>query len=76
MYRDNPNDCDVDGFDFLEWQRGYGTIYDATHLAAWESNYGAPLAATSATTIPEPSTLLLGAIASVGLMLRRRCLAR
>ncbi len=22
MDRDNQNDCDVDGFDFLKWQRG------------------------------------------------------
>ena len=35
MDRDNPNDCDVSGFDFLEWQRGYGTIYDANALADW-----------------------------------------
>jgi len=30
----------VDGADFLELQRGYGTLYDASHLADWETNFG------------------------------------
>jgi len=55
---DFNGDGKVDGTDFLEWQQGLGTIYDATDLADWELNYGAPLAATS-TTVPEPNSLAL-----------------
>ena len=53
-------DTDVDGFDFIEWQRGFGGAYDANDLADWETNYGtvAPLSATS-TTVPEPTTGIL-----------------
>ena len=67
-------DGDVDGFDFLEWQQGFGTIYDSDDLADWEANYGSvtPLAAGS-TAVPEPSALLLGAMASLmTLSLKRR----
>ena len=47
---DFDNDGDRDGFDFLTWQRGFGTIYDANDLATWQANYGqsAPLLASSA----------------------------
>lgn len=31
---DFNGDGKVDGFDFLEWQRGFGTLYNATHLAS------------------------------------------
>ncbi len=51
-------DIDVDGFDFLKWQRGESpNPLSASDLADWEANYGtvAPLSATS-TTVPEPST--------------------
>ena len=50
----------VDGADFLELQRGFGTIYDATDLADWEANYGAvaSLAETS-TAVREPSSMFL-----------------
>ncbi|MDC0936198.1 PEP-CTERM sorting domain-containing protein [Pirellulales bacterium] len=62
-------DGDVDGRDFLLWQRDPSV----GSLADWETNYGmvAPLSAISSTTVPEPTTLLLGAMASIGLMLRR-----
>ena len=77
MDRDNQNDCDVDDFDFLQWQRGEApNPLSQSDLNDWEANYGAvaPLSATSA-KVPEPSAMLLGAIASIGLMLRRRCLS-
>ena len=32
----------VDGFDFLQWQRGFGTSYDDTDLDDWKTNYDAP----------------------------------
>ena len=58
-------DGDVDGGDFLRWQRGSGTTYDAADLTLWENNYGfvAPLSASSA-AVPEPTSvalLILGA---------------
>lgn len=69
---------EVNGFDFLAWQRGESpNPLSQMDLADWEANYGmvAPLSATSA-AVPEPSALLLGALASIGLMLPRRCLTR
>jgi len=62
-------DGDVDGADFLMLQQGLGTIYNATHLAAWEANYGNPLSTTSV-TVPEPATLGIVLIALVCFPLR------
>ncbi|MDC0936664.1 hypothetical protein OAS39_10285, partial [Pirellulales bacterium] len=60
-------DGDVDGFDFLAWQRGFGTLYESNDLATWELNYGAvPLLANNTTAVPEPSPLLL--VVMVGLV--------
>ncbi|TWU28637.1 hypothetical protein [Bythopirellula polymerisocia] len=60
---DFDHDGDVDGADFLAWQRNDGT---PTGLAAWQSNYGTPtpLAASSA-AIPEPSTILQLLLATI-----------
>ncbi|MCH7753464.1 MAG: hypothetical protein IH898_15110, partial [Planctomycetes bacterium] len=68
---DFDTDGDVDGFDFLTWQRGSGTIFDANDLADWEANYGnlPPVAATAA--VPEPSALLL-ALSALAFGYRRR----
>jgi hypothetical protein len=67
---DFDGDGDVDGADFLVWQRDLG---DAPNLTLWEGNYGAPAAQAAAATVPEPSTasllLLLGVL---GLGMRRR----
>ena len=70
---DFDQDGDVDGNDFLGWQRGFGATYDAEDLVDWEANYGAlaPLSGTSA-TVPEPATglvLLIG----MAVALFRRC---
>jgi hypothetical protein len=47
---------DVDGRDFLVWQRDHGI----GNLTDWQTNYGmvAPLSAAS-TAVPEPTSLLL-----------------
>lgn len=68
---DFDDDGDVDGFDFLKWQRGESPIpLSQSDLADCRANFGNPsLAATAG--IPEPSTLLLGAMAVVGLLMRR-----
>ncbi len=75
-------DGDVDGADFLAWQRGYGQatpgdadgngVVDAADLAIWKNEFGSAVvaAATPANaTVPEPSGLLLAMMA--GLLLQR-----
>ena len=68
-------DGDVDGFDFLKWQRGeVSSPPSASDLATWEANYGptpSPLSA-AIVTVPEPNAVLLGVIASlIGIPFRR-----
>ncbi len=49
-------DGDVNGADFLTWQRNP----NVGNLSDWQGNYGASLQLTAASTaVPEPSTLLL-----------------
>jgi hypothetical protein len=70
---DFDTDGDVDGRDFLAWQRSYGTqgispadgslngIVDAADLALWKESYGIVLgeeALHAAVQIPEPSYLI------------------
>jgi hypothetical protein len=66
-------DGDVDGNDFLVWQRGVGGVHNAATLATWKANYGAT--ATGAVRgVPEPAgavliglgTALLGSWACAG----------
>ena len=56
-------DGDVDGGDFLFWQRN---SLSSTELAKWQSNYaaGAPLAAQT-TAVPEPSGLVITLVFSI-----------
>ena len=72
---DFDGDLDVDGFDFLAWQRGDSpNPFSGTDLAAWEANYGiaAPLAEASA-AVPEPGTVALALVVlGSGLCLRCR----
>ena len=52
---------EVDGFDFLKWQRGESpNPLSQADLIAWEANYGvvAALSAASA-AVPEPSSIML-----------------
>ncbi len=74
---DFDNDNDVDGADFLVWQRDP----NVGSLSVWEDTFGAPLSLASSlastVAVPEPTTgtMLLGAMASVGLLMRRRVLS-
>ena len=64
---DFDNDGDVDGRDFLVWQRNPSV----GNLADWQANYGASLTA-AATAVPEPGTLVtLLAILGMGLFKKR-----
>jgi len=51
---DFDSDGDVDGNDFLVWQRNPGI----GNLADWQANYGQPLVSVT-TTVPEPQGLTL-----------------
>ncbi|NOY40454.1 MAG: DNRLRE domain-containing protein, partial [Planctomycetes bacterium] len=65
---DFDGDGDVDGFDFLTWQRGNLSPSD---LADWEAKLtGAALA--SAASVPEPSTWMLAVVLFPVLMVRHR----
>jgi len=57
---DFNDDGAVDGTDFLVWQRGLGTSFDAADLADWRANFGSvggggPLASAAAAAVPEPA---------------------
>ncbi|RIK75972.1 MAG: hypothetical protein DCC67_14535 [Planctomycetota bacterium] len=65
---DFDGDGDVDGNDFLVWQRNAGS---SAELADWKANFGAGGGAVGA--VPEPGALVLVALGVVGgLSLRRR----
>jgi hypothetical protein len=70
---DFDNDGDVDGADFLRWQRGLGMTsgavlgngdadgdgdVDAADLTVWKQKFGQPAAAGSAVSAPEPVAIV------------------
>ena len=66
-------DDSVDGLDFLMWQLGFGSTYDANDLADWENNFGpsAPPLSASTAAIPEPTACAL-ALATLSIMILGR----
>ncbi len=66
---DFDGDGDVDGADFLAWQRVDGT---PGGLNDWQQNYGAGTLAASIATVPEPSTGILAAVAAFAALGGRR----
>jgi hypothetical protein len=53
-------DKDVDGPDFLVWQRGLGSLYTSGDFANWKANFGT---ITAASATPEPSGLAMCPVA-------------
>ena len=47
----------VDGLDFLQWQRGFGVLYDQEDLSLWQSQFATALISNNAPAVPEPSSL-------------------
>ena len=47
---DFDTDGDVDGADFLSWQRGFGTTYVADDLTDWQDSYGTGASVAAAVT--------------------------
>lgn len=80
---DYNDDGDIDGADFLLWQRQFGTsvtafsgadgngngVVDAPDLALWKTGFGSATATgqIAATAVPEPGSILLGGL--TGLLL-------
>ncbi len=69
---DFDGDGDVDGRDFLRWQRGGSPApFSSTDLAAWQNAYGVgPLSSLEA--VPEPTALTLVLSLAMGLVAVRR----
>jgi hypothetical protein len=69
----NESGGQVDGEDFLAWQRGEapGGLTDA-ELTVWKSNYGLPLVPVSAVPEPASAALVCAALAALRLTARRR----
>jgi hypothetical protein len=72
---DFDGDGDVDGADFLTWQRGGSpSPLSPADLATWKANYGASATVNGSTAVgavPEPTSLLSAMVALCGLGLWR-----
>ncbi len=83
---DFDSDGDIDGSDFLQWQREFGNpvstpgegadgngdgIVNQADLLLWEQQYGLP-GSSPLTATPEPSSLLLASLAISSLWLSSR----
>jgi hypothetical protein len=68
---DFNNDGNVDGRDFLIWQRG-GSPNSGSHadLVSWQTNYGTGALAANVTAVPEPASLLISAAGGICLCCR------
>ncbi|TWU27885.1 PEP-CTERM sorting domain-containing protein [Bythopirellula polymerisocia] len=82
---DFDGDGDVDGRDFLIWQRGYniGTtaaqgdangdnMVNAADLAIWKTQYGTPPLSATFASVPEPSAMVLVFVSAFSCAFSRR----
>ena len=57
-------DGDVDGADFLDWQRGFGSTHVAADLTEWKDNFGSSTSSASASTGEVPHAVVAPALAA------------
>ncbi len=70
---DFDGDNDVDGADFLLWQRGGSpNPFSPTDLANWQMNYSGVASNSAASSIPEPASAWLLAVAGMPMVESRR----
>jgi hypothetical protein len=65
-------DGDVDGRDFLTWQRGGSpNPFSSGDLGDWQANYGTTGLTAANTTVPEPSSMVMLSLLAVAALMRR-----
>ena len=70
---DFDGDADVDGRDFLAWQRGQSpNPLSASDLADWQANYGTGSLVAASVSVPEPTSLALFLMAIIAECAKRR----
>jgi hypothetical protein len=82
---DFNGDGNIDGDDFLTWQRGFGVgtdlsagdanddnVVDAADLAIWRDQFGTSSSLAAVAQIPEPAGAALFAIASIAMLAASR----
>lgn len=65
---DLDGDLDVDGDDFVLWQRGLGTEYGPEDLDAIKAQFGLSFGGRGVSSIPEPSAAVLVLLAGTALL--------
>jgi hypothetical protein len=69
---DFNSDGQVEGADLLKWQRQLGSVYTATDLVDWRTNFGAGAATAAIGAVPEPTAAILAATGLLIAVRRRR----
>lgn len=70
---DFNGDNEVDGHDFLLWQRGASpNPYSTSDLQLWQSNYGTGSVQAESLSVPEPTAAILFAVGGLLLIARAR----
>ena len=74
---DFDGDNDVDGADFLAWQRGFPSLFMSADLMEWRNHYGGVAASFthlggSSSIVPEPASIILLFVSQLFLGATRR----